>query len=176
VVLITGGYFLYKEWPGIKHDVSGYSFEETLHKTTDAAGGKARVLTFLVRGKDFSWAVVTDDGSRVIERFYGELCTSSSRGNHCSVRQSNHERKATQREDELARVRLSDVDPQILGQLRHDSGASDADPVGLRRKQWVIARPEQPYLAEVDGSNLHPAQSANEIALARSVAQAPDTR
>jgi hypothetical protein len=175
VFLVGAGYFLYKEWPGIKHEVKGYSFEETLHKTTDAAGGDARVLTFLVRGEDFSWAVVTDDG-RVVERFYGELCTGSAKGNHCTVRQSNHERRATPREDELARVRLSDVRPQILGELRHESGAGDIDAIGLRRRQWVIAKAEQPYIADADGSNLHRATTATELALAKSVAEAPDTR
>jgi hypothetical protein len=175
VFLVGAGYVLYKALPGIKHEVNGYSFEETLHKTTDAAGGEARVLTFLVRGEDFSWAVVTDDG-RVVERFYGELCTSSAKGNHCSVRQSDHERKATPREDQLARVRLSEISPQILGQLRHESGAGDVDAIGLRRRQWVIAKPEQPYLADADGSNLHRAATPAELALAKSVAEAPDTR
>ena len=130
------------------------------------------MLTFLVRGEDFSWAVVTDDG-RVIERFYGELCSSRQ---HCATRQSNHERKATKREDELARVRLEEVRPQILGQLRHDSGAGEVDAVGLRRRQWVIAKPEEPFIADADGSNLHRAATPAELALAKSVAQAPDTR
>jgi hypothetical protein len=172
VVLVAGAYVLHKELPSIKHELHGYSFEETLHKTTDAAGGQARVLTFLVRGEDFSWAVVTDDG-RVIERFYGELCSSRQ---HCAVRQSNHERKATPREDELARVRLEDVPPQILGQLRHETGAGDIDAIGLRRRQWVIAKGEEPYIADADGSNLHRATTPAELALAKSVATAPDTR
>jgi hypothetical protein len=169
---VVGGFVLYKELPGIKHELHGYSFEETLQKTTQAAGGQARVLTFLVRGEDFSWAVVTDDG-RVIERFYGELCSSRQ---HCAVRQSGRERKATPREDELARVRLADISPRILGQLRHETGAGDIDAVGLRRRQWVIAKPEQPYVADVNGSNLHRATTPAELALAKSVAEAPDTR
>ena len=172
--LVGAGYFLYQELPGIKHELNGYSFQETLERTAEAAGADARVLTFLVRGEDFSWTVVTDDG-RVVERFYGELCTSSAKGNNCTIRQSNHERKANSRESELAQVRLADIRPQILGELRHEAGASDQDPIGLRRRQWVIAKAE-PYIADADGSNLHRAATPAELALAKSVAEAPDTR
>jgi hypothetical protein len=176
VVLLAGGYALYKEWPGIKHEVNGYSFAETLSKTTDAAGGDARVLTFLVRGEDFSYQVVTRHGD-VLERFYGELCNGSSRGNHnCTVRESRHQHPASAKETERAQVRLADISPSILGQLRHDSGAGDIDAIGLRRRQWVIAKPEQPYIADADGSNLHRATTPGELALAKSVAEAPDTR
>jgi hypothetical protein len=73
-------------------------------------------------------------------------------------------------------VRLRDIDPHVLSRLRHDAGASDVDAVGLRRRQWVVAKPEQPYIADADGSNLHRAATPEELALAQSVAAAPDTR
>jgi hypothetical protein len=174
VLLVTAGIAVYKLWPDLKHDVNGYSFEETLHRTTDAAGGDARVLSFLVRGQDFSYAVVTSHGY-VLERFYGLLCTKSAKGSNCATRESHHAHPASARETELAQVRLSDISPHLLGQLRHDSGASDSDPIGLRRRQWVIAKAD-PYIADADGSNLHRATTPAERALARSVAQAPDTR
>jgi hypothetical protein len=169
VFLVSAGIALYKLWPDLKHDVAGYSFSETLAKTKDAAGADARVLSVLVRGKDFSFGVVTKDG-RVLERFYGELCTSSSRGNHCATRQRDHEHKATSRESELAQVRLGDIDSQILARLRRDAGAGDGDPIGLRRRQWAIGK-AQPYIADADGSNVHLARSRAEKALARTVSE-----
>jgi hypothetical protein len=171
VFLVSAGFFLYKEWPGIKHEVNGYSFPETLAKTTDAAGGDARVLSFIVRGQDFSYAVVTRDG-RLVERFYGELCSSRQ---HCTIRESRHQRRASSRESELAQVRLSDIRPSIVGQLRHDAGGSDDETVGLQRRQWVVVKAE-PYIADADGSHLHRAESPAELAFARSIAEAPDTR
>jgi hypothetical protein len=128
-----------------------------------------------VRGQDFSYQVVTSHGI-VLERFYGELCTSSTKGNHCTTRESHHQHPASSREHETAQVRLADISPHILGQLRHDSGASDDDPIGLRRRQWVIAKPEDPYIADADGSNVHRATAPGELALAKLVASAPDTR
>jgi hypothetical protein len=171
VFLVSAGIAIYKLWPDLKHDVAGYSFPETLAKTTKAAGGDARVLSFIVRGQDFSYSVVTRDG-RVVERFYGELCSSRQ---HCAVRESRHEHRATSRERELALVRLSDIRPSIVGQLRHDAGGSDDETVGLQRRQWVVAKAE-PYIADADGSHLHRAESPAELAFARAIAQAPDTR
>ena len=72
-------------------------------------------------------------------------------------------------------VRLADISPSILGQLRHDAGASETDTIGLQRRQWAIAKAE-PYIADADGSHLHRAESPAELAFARSVAEAPDTR
>jgi hypothetical protein len=176
VVLVAGGYALYKELPSIKHELHGYSFEETLQKTRDAAGDDSRVLTFLVRGEDFSYQVVTRHGD-VLERFYGELCSGTTHGNHnCSIRESRHQHPASAKETQLAQVRLRDIDPHVLSRLRHGAGASDVDAVGLRRRQWVVAKPEQPYIADADGSNLHRATTPEELALAQSVAAAPDTR
>jgi hypothetical protein len=154
--------------------VNGYSFPETLSRTTKAAGSDARVLSLIVRGQDFSYSVVTADG-RVVERFYGELCTSGARGHNCTIRESHHGHAASSRESELAQIRLADIRPSILDRLRREAGASENETIGLQRRQWAIAT-AQPYLADADGSHLHRAESPAELAFARSVAEAPDTR
>lgn len=164
------GIALYKLLPNLDHEVNGYSFEETLKRAKSTAGDDARVLTFLARGQDFSYALVTRHGD-VYERFYGELCTGSAKGNHCVNSESHHQHPASARETQLARVPLAGISPQILGRLRHATGATDIDPIGIRRGRWVIVPTKaDPYIAGPDGSNLHRAATAEELALARTVA------
>jgi hypothetical protein len=176
VFLVVAGIALYKLLPNLDHEVNGYSFEETLERAKNAAGEDAHVLTFLVRDKDYSYALVTSHGE-VLERFYGELCTSSAKGNHCVNSESHHQHPASAHETRMAQVRLGDISPDILDKLRQATGAGGIDPIGLRRRQWVIVPTNaEPYIAGVDGSNLHHATTPEELALAKSVAQAPDTR
>src|SRR4051794_14573523 len=78
VFLAVGGYALYQQWPDVKHQLKGYSFAEVLPITVDSVGEDARVLSVLDRGGDVSFELLTRDGDRVLERFYGEVCTSSA--------------------------------------------------------------------------------------------------
>jgi hypothetical protein len=176
VFIVVAGIAVYKLLPNLDHEVNGYSFEETLQRATKAAGEDAHVLTFLVRGQDYSYALVTSHGD-VLERFYGELCTNSSKGHNCVNSESHHSHPASARETERAQVRLADIDPRILGELRHETGAGEIDPIALRRRQWIIVPTKAvPFIADADGSNLHHATTPEELALAESVVRAPDTR
>jgi hypothetical protein len=134
-------------------------------------GELSRVLSVLDRDGNISFAVVTADG-RVLERYYGDVCTSSAKGPNCARREKHGERRASGRERELAQVRIGDLDPGVVGRLRRASGSGRQVPVGLRRRQWaLVPTGGAPYVADADGGRLHRAVSAAERALARAVAE-----
>ena len=122
----------------------------------DAAGPDARVLSILDENGNESFTVVTMDG-RLLERYYGEVCTSSANGpgNACSKRAKQDEREASARERRAAVVRLGDLDAGVADELRNESGAAKAEPVGLRGRVWAVAGAHQ-GVAAADGSGLHP--------------------
>jgi hypothetical protein len=175
VVLVAGGYAVYKEWPDVKHQVKGYSFAEVLPLTVDSVGKDARVLSVLDRAGDVSFEVLTGDGS-VQQRFYGKVCTSSpdGPGSACANRGTQGQRRATGRDRDAAVIRLGDLESGVVAHLRDQSGAGDDAPIGLRGRRWVVVAPD-PYIADVDGSNLHRA-AAGELLLVQSVASDPGAR
>ena len=171
LILAAGAFFLYREFDNITHQVKGYSFSETLPKTIDAEGGDSRVVSVLDRDKNVFFAVLTDDGD-VVEHFYGEVCQSHANGPSCAYRETEEAHPASPRETKAAKARLDELDPDVVKQLRSDSGAGKEVPIGLRGRHWVVGSFDAGVaaIADLDGSNLHPAKTPREIALAKSVA------
>ena len=173
VLLLLAGFafVVWREFPDLSRQAKGYSFADTLPKAVEAAGADARVLSILDQDGNESFVLVTRDG-RLLERYYGEVCTSSADGpgNACSQREKHDSRRATARERRAAVVPLGELDADVVDELRDQSGAAKAESIGLRGKLWAIAGAHE-GVAAVDGSGLHPPRSAVERAAVRSVGE-----
>jgi hypothetical protein len=178
VVVVAGGYTLYKQWPDTKHQLKGYSFAEVLPETAKSLGPDARVVAIYTRGSgrdgEISFSVLRPDG-RVHVRFYGDVCTPGSRGSNCSIRRLDSDRRATGRDRDLAVLRLGDIAPDAPDRVRRESGAADVTAIGLRGRHWVAGAPTA-YIADPDGSNGHRPRTAEEAALAVDVASTTSPR
>jgi hypothetical protein len=178
IVLLVGlGWFWHTEGDDIKHQVKGYSFSETLPKAIDAGGADARVISVIVQDKNVGFTVLTRDG-RVQERYYGKVCTSSASGPNCSYREKHDEHDPSARERKAARVPLSELDGGAVDRLRKAARTDRKVPLGIRGRRWVVGsyEPSVAAIANLDGSNVRRAETAAEIALARSVASEPAQR
>jgi hypothetical protein len=174
VLLGAAGWFFLTEWDDVKTQTKGYSFSKTLPKAIDAVGGDARVVSVIDRGRDVQFVVLTGDG-RVLERFYGKVCTKNVKGSACAYREKHDEHRASAGERKRAQVRLDQLDSGVVKRLRKETGIPDQVPLGLRGRYWVVGsyQPSVAAIADLDGSHLHHAESAAERALARSVASDP---
>jgi hypothetical protein len=151
---------------------SGYSFSDVLPEAVDDFGKDARVIYILAREGDVSFVLLGTDG-RVHERNYELVCSSNGSARHgtsCSKRVTNKERAPLRGERDLARVRLGDLDEDVVDELRDGADAFSGAPVGLRGSRWVVAAgPFVGWVADLDGSNLHRAKSPADRAFANSV-------
>jgi hypothetical protein len=170
IFLGAAGYMLHRELPKAKHDLHGYTFSETLPKAIDAAGPDARVVSILDQDGNLSYALLTGDG-RVQERYYGETCTTSSKGNHCVSAEKHRDRAASARERDTAVVRLGDLDPGLVERLRERSGVAKAASVGLRGRMWAMSQAGTERVADADGGHIRPASTAAEQAVLKSVSE-----
>jgi hypothetical protein len=176
VLLVGAAWFWYQEGDFLKHQSSGYSFSETLPKAIDAAGGEARVISVIVQDRNVGYTVLK--GDRVQERYWGKVCTSSANGPNCAYREKHDDHRASARERKAARVRLDELDAGAVDRLRKEADVGKKVPLGIRGRRWVVGsyEPNVAAIANLDGSNLRRAETAGEIALARSVASEPAQR
>jgi hypothetical protein len=122
--------------------------------------------------------VLKEDGE-VRDHFYGSVChpASGSAGTSCAVRATHHEHRSDSRERELAKVRLGDVDSGVIDRLRRESGVGNEVPIGLRGDRWVLGTFQRNgFVADLDGSHLHPARTPVEHELVRSVSLDPGVK
>jgi hypothetical protein len=149
----------------------GYDFSGTLPKMVDDFGEDARVVSVLDRDGDVTFVVLGKDG-RVHERDYELVCsvTGSRHGTSCSKRTTNRDRAPLRGERDAARVRLGDLDEHVVDDLRDATDAFAGAPVGLKARRWVVASGVfEAYVADLDGSHLHRAESAADREFANSV-------
>lgn len=149
----------------------GYDFSGTLPEVVGDFGGDARVISVLDRDGDVSFVVLGKDG-RVHERDYEWVCsvTGSRHGTSCSKRTTNRARAPIRGERDAARVKLGDLDKDVVDDLRDKTDAFGGAPVGLRGTHWAVAAGVfKAYVADLDGSNVHRAESAADRAFANSV-------
>ena len=176
-VLGLGGWYLWSQINDVadlRNQVTGYSFERVLPKVIDEEGGDARVVDVIARDKNVYFAVLSGDGE-VSERFYGNVCRKSARGPECAYRDTHEERPATAQDRRLARASLDELDREAVDRVRDAAGTGKEVPIGLRGRRWVVGSYDAKVaaVANLDGSNLHPARTPRERALAESVASDP---
>jgi hypothetical protein len=150
----------------------GYDYSDTLSEVRDDFGKDARVISILDRDGDVTFVVIGSDG-RVHERDYEYVCGRSggSRGGtSCSKHTKNMVRAPLRGERDLARARLGELDEDVVDDLRDRTDAFGGAPVGLKGRRWVVASGVfEAYVADLDGSNVHRAESAADRAFANSV-------
>src|SRR3954470_17854759 len=103
---------------------SGYDFADTLPQMVDDFGEDARVISVLDRDGDVTFVVIGKDG-RVHERAYELVCsvTGSRHGTSCDKRTTNRRRVPVRGERDSARVRLGELDKDVVDHLRDDADA-----------------------------------------------------
>jgi hypothetical protein len=141
-------------------------------------GEDARVISVLDRDGDVTFVVVGKDG-RVHERAYELVCsvTGSRHGSSCDKRTTNRRRAPLRGERDSARVTLGELDKDVVDDLRDHADAFGGAPVGLRGRRWVVAAGAfKAYVADLDGSNLHRAESAADRQFASSVSPGAGAR
>lgn len=157
----------------------GYSFSDTLSEVRDDFGKDARVISILDRAGNVTYVVLGKDG-RVHERDYRWVCGRSSganSGTSCSKKTSNTERAPLRGERDLARARLGELDEGVVDHLRDETDAYSGAPVGLRGRRWAVAAAVfKGYVADLDGSHVHRAESAADRAFADSVSPGAGAR
>jgi len=156
----------------------GYSYSDVLPEAVDDFGKDARVIYLLAREGDVEFVLLGADG-RVHERKYELVCSSSGgpHGTSCSKRITNKERAPLRGEKDSARVKLGDLDEDIVDDLRDKADAFSGAPVGLRGSRWVVAAGAfVGWVADVDGSHLHRAESPADRAFANSVSPGAGAR
>jgi hypothetical protein len=163
--------------PGVGQ-VGRWSFDDTLPKMIDRVGDDARVIHILDRDGNVTYVVLGSDGN-VHERYYEYSCHDSAGGpgTSCSPSERGKDRAPLRGETELASVRLGDLDRNVVDDLRDETDAFGGAPVGLRGRRWVVAAGVfKAYVAKVDGSDVHRAESAADRAFANSVSAGAGAR
>jgi hypothetical protein len=157
---------------------AGYDFADVLPEMVDDFGGDARVISVLDRDGDVSFVVLGKDG-RIHERDYELVCTNtgSNHGTSCKKRTTNRTRAPIRGERDTARVKLVDLDKDVVDDLRDKTDAFGGAPVGLRGNRWVVAAGAfEGWVADLDGSNVHRAESAADRQFANSVSPGAGAR
>jgi hypothetical protein len=157
---------------------AGYDFSDTLPEMADEFGDDARVISVLDRDGDVSFVVLGKDG-RIHERDYELVCShsGSNHGTSCSKRVSNRERAPIRGERDLGRVRLGDLDRDVVDHLRDETDAFDGAPVGLKATRWVVGTGAfESYIADVNGEHVHRVESAADRAFANTVSPGAGAR
>src|SRR3954471_315002 len=150
---------------------SGYEFADTLPQMVGDFGEDARVISGLERDGAVTFVVIGKDG-RVHERAYELVCsvTGSRHGTSCNKRTTNRQRAPLRGERDSAGVTLGELDEDVVDHLRDEADAFGGAPVGLRGRRWVVAAGAfKAYVADLDGSDLHRAESAADRQFASSV-------
>jgi hypothetical protein len=156
----------------------GYDFSGTLPEMVDDFGPDTRAISILDRDGDVTFVVLGKDG-RIHEREYEFVCSSSggNRGTSCSKHVSNHERAPLRGERDLARVRLGDLDKDVVDDLRDETDAFGGAPVGLKGTRWIVGTgPFESYIADVNGEHVHRVESAADRAFADTVSPGAGAR
>src|SRR4051794_4427859 len=139
----------------------GYDYSDTLSEVRDDFGKDARVISILDGDGDVTYVVLGTDG-HVHERDYEYVCGRSGgnrSGTSCSKHTKNKVRAPLRGERDLARARLGELDEDVVENLRDKTDAFGGAPVGLKGRRWAVAAGVfEAYVADLDGSNVHPSR------------------